>query len=351
MPIDRDYFFPVRAGALRLVNLYIVDTFGETRKLFDSTGSMAQMPTIISSVTLPPPPLDYHTSFSPRLVQPARLNFDWQPADSAASGPVCGWIVANFLEKSFAVFSASGAPLGALESVLPALGEKTIKSNVTFHWRPIPGSTLAVEKIGNKRLRNFVGLVTTFTADEGQAFLELVDLVLRRTEARVPAEDPAMAVLLGRPLALVQASLDLEIQGLPAGYWKTDGDALKFETEDFEKLSVPVRLGGMSLPSDGLVGYLLENGDCFFASEGATRRLGKNSHINYDQALTVAFKPTPTPTPKPTPTPTDNPPSSLTLLMDASARVHATTGILPRHFIQLPPEAAKQLDLIREFLF
>lgn len=328
-------FLPVRAGALKLMNLYLVGSFGQIRKLIDSSISLS--PKVIASAVLPSPPDDYHARFSPRLVQPARLNFDWQPSDSAASGPVCGWIVANFLEKSFAVFSANGAPLGALESVLPALGGKTINSKVTFKWRPIPGSTLAIEGIGNERLRRFVGLVTRFTADEGQVFLELVDLVLRRTEARIPAEESARAVLLGRPLALVHASLGLEVQGLPAGYWKTDG-VWKFETEAFEKLRVPVRLGGMNLPADGLVGYLPENTEpCFFASHGATRRISDSSRVNYDQKLSLSCA--------------DDSPVSLTLLMDASARVHASTGILPRHSVVLPPEVARLEGLIEEVYF
>src|SRR5207342_2037635 len=144
----------------------------------------------------------------------------------------------NFLEKSFAIFTAGGEPLGALESVLLALGEKTTETKVKFNWRPIPGSALAISAIGNERLRRFVDLVSKFTADEGQAFLELIDLVLRKTAGRVPPEDPAMAVLLGRPLAVVYASLALELNGLPAGYWKTDG-VWKFETEGFEKLRIP----------------------------------------------------------------------------------------------------------------
>ncbi len=338
IPVDRDYFYPLRAGALKLVHLYIVDAFGQTRKLIDS--STSQPPRPIASAALPPPPDDpsdkqhpYHASFSPRLVQPARLNFDWQPGGDGASGPVCGWIVANFLEKSFTVFSAKGEPLGTLQSVLPALGKKTIDSKVTFKWHPTPGTDLKPEKIVNNQLQRFVLIAAAFTADEGQAFLELVDLVLRKTEAGLPPEDPAMAVLLGRPLALVHASLALEIQGLPAGYWKTDGE-WKFETEGFEKLRVPVRLGGMNLPADGLVGYLPEEENCFYASEGATRRVPNSYRIKHDQQLSVACTP--------------KLPLSLTLLMDASARVHATTGILPRHFIQLPSEVTKQIALIEE---
>lgn len=340
-------FLPLRAGALKFVNLWIVDSFGQTRRLIDSSTPLSPQPKVIASEALRPSATGYHAGFSPRLVQPARLNFAWQPADDAASGPICGWIVPNFLDKSLAVFSASGEPLGALESMLPALGEKSMKwvddntkLNVTFNWRAIPGSVLKVEEIGNQRLRRFIELVRNFTADEGQAFLELVDLVLRRTDGRIPAEDPAMGVLLGRPLALAHASLGLELYGLPAGYWTVDGAAWKFETEGFEKLRVPVRLGDMNLPPDGLVGYMAESDEsCLFASEGATPRVkasradNSRSLIQYGQELAVAC---------------DDQSAFVTLLMDASARVHAATGILPRHSVVLPQEATRLAGQIEE---
>ena len=322
---------PVRAGALKIVNLWIVDAFGQTHKLFDS-GT-----TVITSAALPPPPREYHVAFSPRLVQPARLNFDCQPAQTVGTSPICGWIVANFLDKSFVVFSAQGEPLGALESVLPALGEKTISSKMTFNWRPIPGSTLDIGGIGNERLRRFLDLVTRFSADEGQAFLELIDLVLRKTDARVPPEDAAMTVLLGRPLALVHASIALELQGLPAGYWNTGQMPWKFETEGFEKLQIPVRLGDIRVPADGLVGYLTANNEsCFFACQHAIRRLSNSSRIKYDQELSVAA--------------TDAP-VSLTLLLDASAQAHAATGILPRCVLELPADVSRRERLLEEVYF
>ncbi len=334
MPVD-GAFLPVRAGALKLLNLCIVDSFGQTRELVNDSGTAsAPQPRVIASAAMSPPAAGYDAGFSRKLVPPARLNFDWQPAAEKAPGPICGWIVPNFLDKSFAVFSARGMPLGVLESVLPTLAKKSIGSEMRFKWLPVPGSALAIEEIENLRLQRFVKLVTSFTADEGQAFLELADLVLRRTVGRVPAEDPAMAVLLGRPLALVHASLGLEVPE-PPGYWKANGE-WKFESEDFEKLRVPVLLGGMKLPSDGLVGYMADDDEsAFFASEGATRRLGSKKKVKYRQGLSVACA--------------DELPVSLTLLMDTSAPVHASTGILPRHRVSLPAEAAQLASLIDEF--
>jgi hypothetical protein len=331
---------PLRAGNLRLVNLYLVDAFGQIYKLIDAGKPPTSKPTVIASATLHPRIDGFDASLSPRLVQPARLNFDWQPAGADAYGPVCGWLVPNFLEKGFAVFSASGDPLGALDSVLQAEGEKTIRSPVKFKWHAVPGSPLAITGIANECLRKLVGMISGsrpeegFSAEEGEVFLELVDLVLRKSEERRPPEDPRLSVLLGRPLAVVQASLSLELQGLAAGYWKTDGQ-WTFETEGFEKLRVPVRLGGMKLRADGLIAYLRDG--VFFPSDGATRRLSNSNHIKYDQKLDISCA--------------ESSSLTLTLLMDASARVHATTGILPRHSIELPPEVGKQASRIEDVYF
>ena len=78
-------FLPVRSGALKLVNLYVVDCFGQTRKLIDTSAPSARQAEVIASAALPPAPAAYHARFSPRLAQPARLNFDWQPAGDAST--------------------------------------------------------------------------------------------------------------------------------------------------------------------------------------------------------------------------------------------------------------------------
>src|SRR5262249_52408452 len=122
-------FFPVRSGLVKLVNVHIVDCFGQMRKPIDSTPPLGQptggrppdpSPSVVVSASMPPASAPWQAAFSPRLVQPARLNFLWQPGGEQSVGPVCGWIIANYLEQSLAVFSALGKPLGAIESVLPA---------------------------------------------------------------------------------------------------------------------------------------------------------------------------------------------------------------------------------------
>jgi hypothetical protein len=354
-PPAANTFLPVRAGALKLVNLHVVDCFGQTQRPIESDPRSPQ-PKVVASATLPPE-TEHHVAFSPRLVQPARLNFAWQPGGEESVGPVCGWIVANYLEKSFAVFSASGKPLGALESKQPALQGKIDnpadkKNKTKFQWRPTPGSSLKVAEIKNPALQRFVILAENLSLVDGDALLELLERVLMRTEGRVPAEDPAVSVLLGRPLALAQASLGLELDGPPAGYWWIDGKELKFATGDWWKLKVPVRLGGMNLPSDGLVGYLTETDPTSFcAGAGAldTRPKGSGPAIRYGQVLNVSFAARPEDLTVSFAARPDGKPVLVTLLMDAGARVHATTGLLPRHQVSLPAEAARYAALIEEF--
>jgi hypothetical protein len=333
LPLPAGDFLPVRAGALRIETLSVVDMFGSNRELIGPPDSRRK---IIASATLPALNTGHHAHFRPRLLQPARLNFDWLDGGDNLSGPVCGWIVPNFLDKGFDVFSAQGRPLGMLHSALPALGEKNFISRMKFTWQAVPGSSLGVSGIAaiNRHLGNFVDLVTQFSITEGQAFGELVELLARKSDGRVPPEDPTMAVLLGRPLALVRASLSLELYGAPAGYWEFYQPNWDFKTEGIEKLRVPLRLGGMKFPADGLVGYITDDQpDRVVSSWGATIR-GDFARLRYRQDLSLTCA---------------NEPVAVTMLMDLGARVHATTGILPRISVELPPEAARQFARIEEF--
>jgi hypothetical protein len=333
-PLIGRAFLPVRTGSLKLQDVLVADAFGRTRRLAGARDANYPGRKVIASAALPADPLPgRHAGFRPRLVQPARLNFDSIPAGDGTASGVCGWIVPNFLEKSFDIFGAAGDPLGTL-----AIAASNAPGR--FVWRPKPGSTLAIADITNSLLQRFVELVEHFSMGEGNAFLELVDLVERKADARVPPEDPALAVLLGRPLALVQASLVLELHGLPAGYWDFEKE-WQFKDEEVENLRIPVRLGGMKLRIDGLVGYRLETPEQqepFVAAWGAPGRTiargdGERVRFKYGQDLSVncaeAIK--------------------LTLLMDVGARVHATTGILPRHSFELAPDAARRAGQIEEF--
>src|SRR5271169_1050033 len=131
------------------------------------------------------------------------------------------------MEQSLGIYSASGKPLGAFQKRFSPQA-----SDQAFYWVPFPGEKdgppgddaldawvrdggddeLAVREA----LRVFWKWVDGLEPDQGGAFSTLLDESIQATDQRVPEEDPGISVLVGRPLALVRASLRLESPGLPA---------------------------------------------------------------------------------------------------------------------------------------
>jgi hypothetical protein len=326
LPLASSAFLPVRsAKRLKLTTLKAVDAFGREESLLDE-GTAIVMPV------------------SPRLAQGSRLNFNWASADPKhpEASPVCGWIVPNYLEMSLDVFGPNGESLGALESQLPETGRKTISAKTKFFWRPSPGSNLKSDEIPDPQLRTLVNIIVGLTPAEGSAFLGLINRVLQKSNAVAPAGNPLSSILLGRPLAVAQATLEFELDGLPEGYWSYDDESKKwsFNTGGIEKLRVPVKLGGAKIPQDGLVGYFVRSDEPpgtelpkFFATNGAPSRT-KDKRLFYEQSLSV---------------PCVGGSTQVILFMDAAARVHAVTDVLPRHSVELPLEAVHQASRLEEF--
>ncbi|MCG8404260.1 MAG: hypothetical protein MI923_03585, partial [Phycisphaerales bacterium] len=81
-------------------------------------------------------------------------------------------------------------------------------------------------------------------------------------------QETGMSVLIGRPLALVRASLELDLLGLPAMNQSKESFAQAIESMDPSKrddgaatqVELPVRLGALSDIDDGMVGYFIDDG-------------------------------------------------------------------------------------------
>ncbi|CCI29143.1 hypothetical protein MICAH_5520001 [Microcystis aeruginosa PCC 9809] len=146
---------------------------------------------------------------------------------------------------------------------------------------------------------------------------------------------------MGRPIAVVRASLNLELEGLPAinqdwGVFWQDLRRNFRETDSFEKVKFPIRLGEYKQLNDGLLGYWLEgdNGsikDVFYAPqsdlEGINHPAIKFHNGNNPWHIDLNLKDSPT---------------LLTMLIDPRGKVHATTGILPTKSIDIPPDQYQQ---------
>ncbi|WP_300007701.1 hypothetical protein [Pseudonocardia sp.] len=325
------HFMPIRAGRLQLVGLRLVDHFGQVRDVpVDGSG-----PALRGSQAMPITGLGEGTdrvevfSLPPRLVPPARLQLRWlaagTPSDEAgdhpSTGPVCGWLVPDVLDERLMVHAADGQALGSVD--------------VPGRWRPAPGRDRIVppEDIADPHLRRVVVHLLHRSAPERRNLLATLVAGLEQVMPDAHARESPLALLTGRPVAVVRASVRLEILGAPPvdRGWPQLRAALggaPRSTAGLTDVRFPLRLGEHGLLDDGLLGFWEERGDGFADDRLAAPQAGPDEpaadgiergggHIT----LTV-----------------DGPPVHLTMLMDPRGSVHATTGVLPTKVLTIPPE-------------
>ncbi len=315
-------FNPIRTGILKIVQLRLIDTFGQARDLDVSkvtTIEKMRTPDNGNLVTLPP-----------RLIQPARVNFRWLPAgegeDKAAGRPahtpVCGWLLSNHLDNSLMVYDNNGHALGSID-------EKA-------RWRAAPGSDQAIDlaHIPNTHLKAMVTNILSLGESFVQNFISTIDSAMQTIDPENFAEHQALSLLMGRPVALVRATVDLEVQGLPARHqgWNTFRLDLKRNYRDsdaFVTVKFPIRIGEYQQLNDGLVGYWIEKEggyeDNVFAAPQSNAvddphiRTHRDGPLNFLQTINSAHH-------------------TLAMLIDPRGKVHATSGILPVKEIHIPPD-------------
>ena len=353
-PQPHNDFNPIRTGILRINQLRLVDTFGQVQRL------SLQDNQVITTHVMTTPGNPHLAILPPRIVQPSRLNFRWLAADEGftleedddpemnshpVSSPICGWLLPNNLDDSLMVYDARGRALGSL--------------NEDGRWETAPGSgpSIAGWPLPSPHLHK---LVTYLQEQEKvtHGFLSEFLIVLERALENIDPENPmgheALALLMGRPIAVVRASLNIELQGLPAidQEWnvlrqdmeraflsestpdRARPERSDRETEDFTKVQFPIRIGEYRQLNDGLVGYWIEEDDTYKASrfyapqtDGNTQE-GKVTHRNiavHRENEPIAIWQS-----------IDDPPQKLTMLIDPRGSVHATSGILPTKAIAIP---------------
>lgn len=158
--------------------------------------------------------------------------------------------------------------------------------------------------------------------------LQVIDETLWTIDPLGARDNANLSVLVGRPLALVRARLQLEMEGPPLtdNSWQYTFDPAQPEAPNY---TFPVMLGNVNLMKDGLLGYFSgDDYDVFntthYPEEDITptsppyiRKIGSsNNYINLE------FN--------------DQSKALLTLLVDPRAAVHAYTPVLPTTAIQVP---------------
>jgi hypothetical protein len=326
---------PLRAGKAAVRSLVMTDAFGRWKTV--PVDRLVVSETIRTTPAASGPEL----LLPARLAQAARLDFRWLAASDAqaATGnvedtPICGWVVPNHLDGSLAFYDADGDMIGTLFGGGSDQG--------TLYWMDAPGSASAGTDIraaferANPVLRGFA----LGTHGNGAGYVRDLIRTFDRTQTWVVPtgfqQDASTSVLLGTPIALVQASLALELGGLPSpdqSYLALEADMRADDpvvrtVRGFPEIRFPALLGSLSELNDGLYGFFLPDarapgGYTFtrFYAEGAEP--GSPDIVPAaPTTVTVAAG--------------DARPLALAMLVDPRAEVHAHTGILPVQTLGLP---------------
>ncbi|MDX2029177.1 MAG: hypothetical protein SF339_00805 [Blastocatellia bacterium] len=260
-------FMPIRSGALRLMTLRLVDLFGCFTDLTPSDVATAlpmEVPDHGDWVRLPP-----------RLAQPARWNFRFLQAAASdasiesqthnSSSPVHGWVVPDLLDGSLDFFDPAGRRLGAvrtrgMRSDWDGAGLETLPPRLR---QIVEWLLMADQETTQAATPHHAGR----SGDDIHFLDEFMDDIEEAMDNIHPDDregQSAFSVIMGRPMAVVQLGVELELKGLPAvnNSWsallkavRPGQAAAQASTDGFDAVRFHYRLGEYRQRNDGLIGY------------------------------------------------------------------------------------------------
>lgn len=373
----------IASGTLRLTRARIIDTFGRFR---DLRTDRVTLPTALSAKSSSGANA---LAMPPRLALPARLMWRFvDPADetgqrearldqadkSRTINPIAGFILPDFIDESIEFFDQDGTPLGEVLHD-PVTGGVIWEGGV---GREGPAATSPAEGLpARARLcgRIAQGMIDADIAQRNDpekaelesplsAFLRAVDTTMWGVDSDQLASGAAIAGLVGRPVAVTSTVLWLDIPTdlAKTGAYGESADEIRDHLlrqavfDAVKSRAFQVRLGEIAKGHDGLYGFFIGNNFQHFnlidkevrtAVRTSVRGAGYRSLLGtVGGNLGANFLPPPNPFDcsyitegKPLDVHSGQR-VRLTLLMHPSARVHATTGLLPR----------KSLELLRDWV-
>lgn len=328
-PSPANEFNPIRSGCMKVRKVRLVYGFGNYT---DVNCETVNTPQLLQTKGSP-----YLVSLPARLMQPARLDFRWLAAEShtremdqkGLNQPICGWLIPNFFDQSLMIYDAEGSALGAI--------------NLKGQWEPVPGRAAIMPRaIENSHLRIVVAhLMSRESKDPNfiEQYLSCLESALDHIQSDRTQPGAGMAFWMGRPLAVVRAKIDLQIQGEKAvnhdwNNFRRDLSMPHRTSDKYTQVKFPVKVGEYNRLNDGLAGYWIEDNEgalseLFYAQQSDVvdsmfidAVLDQNA-INCQLAI-------------------DDPPLVLTMLMDVHGSVHANAGILPVKAIDIPEDQYKE---------
>ncbi len=358
-------FGPLRAGFFELDGLSLVDVFGQPMSLTTAKLTSAGALTVTAAGTLAPEPDDRANAqklyLPPRLLTPTRVEAHWLSAafeddvpgidgdfvesgDQPATSPVCGWLVPNHLDTSLMCYDADGRPVGSFARIGEQLRYQTVagntanpRSDLSQDVGPAPQAGPPPERPVNEHLAALMWFLSARTGAFLTDLLATVDASNTFIAPTHAAQDVALSVLIGRPLAIVRFALGLSPAGgtLPVSQseaaltqaitqtWTTYADRQAGASAALGDVRFAITVGDHSDLDDGLVALLPESSEpdpytvvLSSAAIGTDPALKPLGPVDASLAATQQL---------------------FTALIDPRAPIHLTSGVLPTQALQIPP--------------
>ncbi len=323
-------FHPLRGGHIRLRRAWVVDAFGQ---VFDVIHEQGQTDASFvplrgrgfTTVGLTQRADTQMLQLAPRLVQPSRLVFRFRTdsGTDSGTGAVAGWLQPNHFDGSLMVSDPGGTLVGAL---------LLWRADGQVRWEAAPGQAGALPD-GASTLRRVVNRLQGLDFAGFEQVLGAVDKTLATTDPAGRRGETA-SVLVGRPLAVVEAELYLELDGpaFPDQAWRhtlTDpADASR--VGGVGDLRFRVRLGLPDSRDDGIVGFYVEGDERDKKFHSVLPGGGASDHIDWSAPGTWPSVPVRV-------RGEDHPDAlRVTLLVDPRGSLTASSGVQPSKTLRLP---------------
>jgi hypothetical protein len=267
------------SGRLRVTRARLVDAFGRTLDL-PAEKVMYPARDIVGEKT---------ATLRPRLLRPARWLFRLvDPGDLTATSreatidqveptlmvnPVAGFLLPDHIDEALEVFDAAGSPLGQLF-------HEPIGGGVTWEIAPgRDGPPDAGPLHGLAQSQQLLGLISaTMVAKDAEtrggraanaeeestlsALLRAIDTTLWTVDTYAVLGVSSVAGMVGRPIAVVRATLRLDIASDIGELTFVDNAQQAARQAAYDALAdraFPVRLGELTRDDDGVLGFFVDD--------------------------------------------------------------------------------------------
>ncbi len=367
-PIATELPVPLFGGSLEVTRLRLVDAFGRTLDI-DPTGARTtttlELDDAPASIRLRPR-LQHSARWLFRLVDPAHrsatnplgareAHVD-QTRPELGVNPVAGYLLPDHIDEALELFTTDGDPIGQLDHD----GLSGAVRWETAPGRPLPpdAGPLADLAPPHRILAEVaLGLTAVDIADRQlatppgdtplTALLRAIDTTLWTVDTMAAVGTPSIAGLVGRPVAVVRATLRLDVlDDVAEVHIDHPGGASErlaaFSALDTQRF--PVRLGDLARTDDSLLGFFVDDDYRHFHVVDrvvAANAVESGRHRAHLGILGASVTPQTRPLDSSYIVAEDElllRPGEvvrLTLLMLPGGRVHLTSGILPRKALAL----------------